>query len=161
MDTTLGAGERSRGTAWPVVALFVATIAFGVFLLLVFEPDVQEADAAELVARSDDARAFLIADLFFPLIYGVLSPLAQWRFGRSLTGGSPPVWVAAAAILLVLAALCDLSENALLLSGTDSESPGAVDAAHAIAVPKIAFFVAGAVLSVAVLVRAVVELRRG
>ena len=153
--------ERGRARAWAVVGCFAATVAFGLMLALAFEPDVQEVDAAELVARSDDARAFLVADLFFPLLYGVLSPIAQWRFGRSLTGASPPRWVAAAALLLAAAAACDLTENVLLLSSTDSESPGTVDAAHAIAVPKLAFFVAGALLAVAVLVRALVELRRG
>ena len=160
VDPGPAAGGRRRRSAWAVVALFLATVLYGVLLLLAFEPDVQQADAAELVARSDDARAFLIADLFFPLIYGVLSPIAQWRFGRSLTGSSPPRWVATAAILLALAGLCDWTENVLLLTATGSESPDAVDAAHAVAVPKVAFFVAGGLLALAVLVRALRELRR-
>ena len=157
-----GSGEApDRRRALPVVAAFVATVAYGLLLLLAFEPDVQEAGAAELVRRADEARRFLVADLFFPLIYGVLTPLAQWRFGRELTGGSPPKWVAAAAVLLAAGAVCDLTENALLLSATGSESPGAVDAAHAIAVPKLVLFVAGAALSLAVLGRAAMALRRG
>ena len=121
----------------------------------------QQDDAAELVARSDDARAFLIADLFFPVLYGILSPLAQLRFGRSLTGGSAPRWVLAGAILLALAAVFDLAENVLLLSATDSPSPDSVDVAHAVAIPKLACFAAGAVLAILVLARAVRELRHG
>jgi hypothetical protein len=148
---------RSRALA--VVGAFVLTLAYGLLLLAAFEPDVQEASARELVARSDDARSFLIADLFFPLIYGVLSPLAQWRFGRALAGGSPPGWIAAAALLLAGAAVCDWTENVLLLSATDRPSEGAVDAAHVVAWPKIVLFVAGALLAIAVLVRAVRELR--
>lgn len=155
------ASEASpRTRAWAVVACFAASVAYGLVLLVFFEPDVQEAGASELVAREDDARAFLIADLFFPLIYGVLSPLVQWRFGQALTGGSPPRWIAAGAALLATGALCDLTENVLLLTATGSPSPGTVDAAHAVAVPKVVFFVAGAVIAVAVLARAIVEVRR-
>ena len=150
---------RSRALA--VLGAFALTLAYGLLLAAAFEADVQEAGAAELVSRSDDARSFLIADLFFPLIYGVLSPLAQWRFGRALTGGSPPRWIAAAALLLAGAAVCDWTENVLLLTATDRPSEGAVDAAHVVAWPKIVLFVAGAVLAIVVVVRAVRELRRG
>lgn len=149
-----------RRRAWAVVVLFGATVAYGVLLLVAFEPDVQDANAAELAARSDEAREFLIADLLFPVIYGVLSPLAQWRFGTSLTPGSPPRWVIGAALCLAGAAVCDWTENVLLLLATDSPSPDTVDAAHAVAVPKVILFIAGALLALAVLARATLELRR-
>ena len=151
-----------RPRAWTVVAAFALTLAYGLLLTLAFEPDVQEIDAAELVERRGDARAFLIADLFFPLIYGLLSPIAQWRFGSALgEGPRPAAWIIAAAALLAGAGIFDLTENALLLSATDSGSQDTVDAAHAVAVPKIVLFVAGALLALAVLARAIMVLRRG
>jgi hypothetical protein len=156
-----------RFRAWAIVACFALTLAYGLLLLSAFDPGVQDVDAAELVERRDDARAFLIADLFFPLIYGVLSPLAQWRFRAALrsrdTHGRRPAakWIAAAAILLAAAGLFDLTENVLLLSATSSESRASVDAAHAVAVPKAILFVAGALLAVLVLARAISALRAG
>jgi hypothetical protein len=147
-----------------VVGCFVATIAFGLVLLLAFDTDIQQIDAAELVDRAGDARAFLIADLFFPVFYALLSPVAQWRFGAALranSGGSrPPGWIIAAAALLAAAGLFDWTENVLLLIATGSGSQGTVDAAHAVAVPKTIFFVAGALLALGVLARAVMVLRR-
>jgi hypothetical protein len=141
------------------VALFGATLALGLVLLFAFEPDVQTVDAAELVRRSDDARAFLVADFFFVALYAVLSPIAQWRFGAAIGGGSPPPWVRAAALLLALAGLVDATENVLLFTATDSVAAGTVDAAHALEVPKVSLFVAGTAMSILVLVRAVREVR--
>jgi hypothetical protein len=164
MPTVKARGEL-RSSAQLVGACFAATLAFGLVLLFAFEPDVQGIDAEELVARSGDARAFLIADLFFPLLYGVLAPIAQLRFGAALAASEgeprPPRWIVAAAVLLAGAAVFDLTENVLLLSATGSESPGRVDAAHAVAVPKLALFVAGALLALLVLARAISVIRRG
>jgi hypothetical protein len=156
-----------RSRAWLVVVCFALTLAYGLLLAFAFEPDVQEIDVAELVDRRGDARAFLIADLFFPLLYGLLSPIAQLRFGAALRGrggpneSRPPRWIIAAALLLAGAGLFDLTENVLLLSATGSESQGTVDAAHTVAVPKVILFVAGALLALLVLARAVSVLRRG
>ena len=50
-----GVGVESRGRAWGVVAAFGATVVFGLLLLVVFEPDVQQASPAELVERQDAA----------------------------------------------------------------------------------------------------------
>lgn len=131
-----------RSRAWLVVACFVATLAFGLVLLLAFDSDIQQIDAAELVDRAGDARAFLIADLFFPLFYGLLTAVAQLRFGAALSrvegagDGRPPGWIVASAVLLVGAGIFDLAENVLLLTATGSESQGAVDVAHAVAIPN-------------------------
>jgi len=155
-----------RRNARLVLAAFLATLAYGLLLTIAFEPDVQQADAAELVDRADDARAFLIADLFFPLLFGLLVPLALLRFGASLSrreggGSGPPRWIVAAAASLAVSGIFDWAENALLLSATGSESEGAVDAAHLVAIPKIAFFVVGAALSLLALARAIGVLRGG
>ena len=154
-----------RSRARLVVIAFAATVAFGLMLTLAFDPQVQEMDAVELADRASDARAFLIADLFFPLLYAVLAPLALWRFGAALRAGEsgvdprPPRWVIASVVLLAGAGLCDWAENALLLIATESESQGTVDAAHAMAVPKIAFSAVGAALSLPALARAIGVLR--
>ena len=140
--------------------MFAATLALGIVLLVAFEPEVQTIDADELVARADDARAFLIADYVFVVSYAILSPLVIWRFGSALTGGSPPGWIMLTALLLIAAGLVDATENALLLSATDSESEGAVDAAHALEIPKVALFVAGTLLAIVANVRAVKALRQ-
>jgi hypothetical protein len=139
--------------------MLAATVVLGIVLLIFFEPEIQTIDADELVARKDDARAFLAADYLFIVFYAVLSPLAAWRFGSALTGGSPPRWIMAAALLLVAAGLVDATENALLVSATGSVSEDAVDVAHGLAIPKVALFVAGALLAVAVNVRAAKALR--
>jgi hypothetical protein len=142
-----------------VIGCLSATVAYGIFLLAAFDPSVQQDGAAELVDRSETAREFLVADLFFPLFYGLLSPLAIWRFGAGADGGPPPGWIAAAAILLGIAAICDLAENVLLLTALDSVSAGAVDAAHLVALPKLACFGAGALLGIAILGKAARSLR--
>jgi hypothetical protein len=100
--------------------MLAATVVLGIVLSIFFEPEIQTIDADELVARKDDARAFLAADYLFIVFYAVLSPLAAWRFGSALTGGSPPRWIMAAALLLVAAGLVDATENALLVSATGS-----------------------------------------
>ena len=146
--------------AWLVIALFVATVVYGVVLLAAFEPEVQDLAATELFARSDDARAFLIADLVFPLLYGVGSSIAQWRLGRRLTGARPPRLFIAAILALSTAAVFDLTENILLLAALASDSSGPVSVAHAIAVPKVIAFVAGAVLTLPVVARAAITLNR-
>ena len=150
-------GRRAR----VVVALLVATLAVGLLLLVAFEPDVQTMDADELASRSDDARAFFTGDYVFILVYAVLSPIAIWRFGSALAGGSPPGWIKLTSVLLVGAGVVDGTENALLLAASDSPSQDTVDVAHAVAVPKVILFVAGAALALAVNVRAVRVLRRG
>ena len=143
-----------------VLGLLVATIALGVVLLLFFEPDVQTVDARELVREQDDARAFLIADYGFIALYALLSPLVQRRFGAALGGAGLGRWLRWAPLALVAAGAADAVENALLLSATDARSESAVDAAHAVAIPKVVFFIAGALLSLAVLARAIQTLRR-
>src|SRR5919108_374376 len=105
---------RSRALAF--VGLFAATLVLGVVLLIAFEPNVQDIDAPELAARSDDARSFLIADYFFIVLYAVLSPLAIWRFG-SAVAARPPWWSRLGPLLLVSAGVFDAIENALRRGG--------------------------------------------
>jgi hypothetical protein len=151
-----GADRRSRAGA--VVGAFGATLLLGLALLIFFEPDVQQADAGELVARQDDARAFFAADYVFIVLYAILSPLAIRRYGALVPGG-PPWWLTAAVVLLPLAGLADAIENALLLSATDSPSQDTVDAAHVVAIPKLILFAGGAACAIAVVARAIRELR--
>lgn len=120
-----------------------ASMAYGLFLLAAFDPGVQTDSAAELVSGSDEAREFLVADLAFPLFYAVLLPLAALSASRAADGHAP-WWVAACAAALVLGGLCDWAENILLLASLDTESPNRVDAAHAVAVPKLIFCGLGA-----------------
>lgn len=141
----------SRARAIAVLALFAATLLLGLVLLVFFDPEVQTVSSDELVARRNDARAFLIADYFFVLLYAVLSPIAIWRFARALP----------AVLLLAAAGVVDATENTLLLTATGTGSEGAVDAAHALELPKVALFVLGAVLALVVNVRAARVLRRG
>jgi hypothetical protein len=154
-----------RSRALLVVVCFGATLAYGLLLLFAFDTDIQQINAAELADRSDDARAFLIADLFFPVFYGVLSPFAQLRFGAVLSShqdagdNRPPGWIIATAALLAGAGLFDWTENVLLLIATGSGSQGTVDVAHAVAIPKTVFFVSGALLALFVLARAIKVLR--
>ena len=143
---------RSRFIAAVAIAL-----AYGVFLLVSFEVGVQQDSAAELVARDDDARSFLVADLLFPLLYGFLVPLAALAFARRSYDGTEPIWVKAAAAFLFLAGLCDWGENILLLASLGTESPNRVDAAHAIALPKLVFFGLGTLGMLALLFRAIKE----
>lgn len=152
----IDANERARAGA--VVWAFANSLVLGLALLVFFEPDVQQAGAAELVERRDDARAFFAADYVFILLYAVLSPLAIRRYGSTIAAG-PPWWLTAAVVLLPLAGLADAVENTLLISATDSPSPGTVDAAHLVAIPKLVLFAGGAGCAVAVLVRAIRELR--
>jgi hypothetical protein len=150
---------RTRAAA--VVTVFAATIALGVVLLLAFDPEVQTIAAAELVVRSADARGFLIADYFFIVLYGVLSPIAIWRFGAQLREGGAPGWIRVGAVLLVSAGVVDATENTLLLAATGSISPDAVAAAHALAIPKVVLFVAGTIVAIAAVTRAIAVLIRG
>lgn len=137
--------ERSR--AKTLVAASAAVIAYGLVLLIAFEPDVEMLDAGELAA-SDDAVPFLVADLFFPLVYGALLPLAIWRFAQER-------WAKAAALLLALAGLVDWLENVLLLTSTGSASEGAVDAGHVAGWVNVVLFTAGALPGLVLLARAV------
>jgi hypothetical protein len=143
-----------------VLIMFAATLTLGIVLIVAFEPDIQTTDAKDLVARRDDARAFLAVDYVFIAFYAVLSPLAIWRFGSALTSGSPPRWIKLTALLLVAAGLVDATENALLLSATGSVSEGAVDVAHALKIPKFTLFGLGAALALRANVWAWRELRR-
>jgi hypothetical protein len=136
------------------LAAIAAAIACGVFLLLSFEVGVQQDSAAELVSRADDARSFLVADLFFPPIYAFLVPLTALAFARRSYNGAVPTWVKAAAASLVIAGLCDWGENLLLLASLDTESPNRVDAAHAVALPKLVFFGLGTLGALVLLYRA-------
>ena len=145
-----GATRRRAGA---VLLAFVATLALGLVLLVAFDPDVQTITAEELAARRADARAFLIADFVFVALYAVVSPVVIWRFGGTFAGGRPR-WVAAAALMLCCAGVVDAVENGLLLAGTGAVSHDAVDAAHALAIPKVALFGLGALLALAVNVRA-------
>ena len=131
-----------------------AAAAYGLFLLGFFEVGVQQDTAAELVARDDDARSFLVADLFFPPIYALLVPLAALAFARVSYEGAVPVWAKAALGCLAIAGLCDWGENILLLASLGTESPSRVDAAHAVAVPKLVFFGLGTLGVLALLYRA-------
>ena len=142
---------RRQARDFLIVAL--AVLAFGIVLLIAFDPGVELVDASELVERRDDARAFLIADYFFMALYGTLLPLTMWRFGR------PATWVKVAALLLVAASLVDVVENTLLLTSTDSVSEGAVDAAHVVGIVNVFLFAAGALPGLVLLVRAVRVLR--
>jgi hypothetical protein len=148
----------ARVAARRVVIAFAATLVVGLLLLAFFEPDVQQDDAAELLARRDDARAFLIADFFFIALYAVVSPLAQRRFIDAL-GDRAAGWMVLAPVLLALGGAFDALENVLLLFATGELREGTVDTAHAIAIPKVIFFIAGALVSLALLVRAVRTLR--
>jgi len=141
-----------RSSAWALIAAVAATVAFGVLLLVAFDPGVEQLDARELVADSDDAEAFLIADLFYPLIYGGLLPLAMWRFGAER-------WAKVAALFLVAAGLMDWVENTLLLTATDSVSEGAVDAGHVAGIVNIGLFALGALPGLVLLIRAVQAVR--
>jgi hypothetical protein len=143
------------GRARVVLALFAATLVAGLILLVAFDVDVQTVDAEELVARQDDARAFFAGDYVFVVLYGVLSPLAIWRFGAAVGAG----WMRFAALALLGAAVFDATENALLLAATGSVSQDTVDAAHAVAIPKTVLFLVGAALALAVDWRAARALR--
>jgi hypothetical protein len=162
MEAAQGSATRAlRARSRVVLALFAATAVYGVMLLIAFEPGVQHDSAAELVARGDDAKAFLIADYLFIALFAVAMPLALWRFGAALEDGSPPRWIWAAVVLLVLCGLVDVGENSILYSATDSVSPESVDDAHALALPKLALFGAGLVLTMVAAVRALRVLRLG
>jgi hypothetical protein len=172
MPTTVAVSGMTTGSAVPsaqhparsharaVVATLVATLALAVLLLVAFEPDVQTVGADELVARRGEARAFLIGDYVFVVVYGLLSPIAIWRFGRALGSGAPPRWFVLTALLLGAAGIVDAAENTLLLAATGSPSKATVDAAHALEVPKVALFAAGALLALGVNARALAVLRR-
>ena len=136
------------------LAAIGAALAFGLILLGFFEVDVQQDSAAELVARADDARSFLVADLFFPPFYALLVPLAALAYARASYGGAVPAWTKAALGCLVIAGLCDWGENILLLASLETESPNRVDAAHAVAIPKLLFFGLGTLGVLALLFRA-------
>jgi hypothetical protein len=155
--TESAAALRSRAAA--DLGSFAATLAVGILLVIAFDPDVQSIGAAELVARSDDARRFLIADYVFIFLYAVVSPIAIWRFGSAVGAGTPPPWAKLAAALLVAGGIIDATENALLLSATGSLSTGAVDAAHDLKVPKLLLTAGGAVFAIVAVVRAVRILR--
>jgi hypothetical protein len=120
-----------------------ATLAYGLFLLTTFDVGVQGDSAAELVAGADEARKFLVADLAFPLFYALLLPLAALSVA-GIDDQRAPRWVGACSAALVLGGLCDWAENVLLLASLETESPNRVDAAHAIATPKLIFCVIGA-----------------
>lgn len=138
---------------------FAATLVLGGILLLFFDPSVQQASAEELARRSGDARAFLIADLFFIVLYAVVSPVAWLRFGRARTVRAP-VWIVLAAMLAFAGGAVDALENALLLSATGSRSGSAVDTAHSLAPFKVGLFVAAGLLGLAVVVQSAIALRR-
>jgi hypothetical protein len=149
--TSPAGGTSERAPAKFLLWATAAVIAYGLLLLIVFNPDVEMLDAAEL-AESDDAVPFLVADLFFPPLYGILLPLAMWRFSAAR-------WARIAALLLVVAGVVDWAENVLLLTATDSPSEGVVDAAHAGGWVNVGLFTAGALPGLVLLVRAIQALR--
>ena len=159
MEVTSTAGEETiRSRALGVAGALAATLVFGIVLAVAFEPEVQTVEAAELAVRESDARAFFAADYVFIALYAVLSPIMIWRYAAVALPG-PPWWIVATVVLLPLAGLVDATENALLWSASGSLSPDTVDAAHALAIPKVALFLAGAIGSIATLVHAVGTLR--
>ena len=129
-------------------------VAYGLVLLASFEVAVQQDSAADLVRHADDARSFLVADLFFPLFYALAVPLAALGFARRSYDGDVPGAIKAALACLPVAGICDWGENLLLLASLDTESPNRVDAAHAVAIPKLIFFAIGTVGVLALLYRA-------
>jgi hypothetical protein len=137
--------ERSRAKA--LLAATAAVIGYGLVLLIAFDPGVETLEADEL-ARSDDAVPFLVADLFFPPLYGILLPLAMWRFSAAR-------WAGLAALCFVAAGLVDWAENILLLTATDSVSESAADAGHVAGWVNIVLFTAGALPGLVLLVRAI------
>jgi hypothetical protein len=147
----MAADARSRAKF--LVAATAAVIAYGLVLLIFFDPDVEMLDAAEL-AESDDAVAFLVADLFFPPLYGILLPLAMVRFSTAR-------WVFVAAALLFVAGDVDWAENIMLLIATDSTSEGLVDAAHVAGWINIVLFTAGALPGLVLVARALRLVFRG
>jgi hypothetical protein len=147
----VGATSEQRRDAKLLLAATAAVIAYGLFLLVVFNPDVEMLDAAEL-AESDDAVPFLVADLFFPVLYGILLPLAMVRFSAAR-------WVLVAAALLFLAGDLDWVENAMLLTATDSPAEDAVDAAHVVGWANVIVFTAGALPGLVLAWRALRALR--
>ena len=153
------APRLAAARAVPVLALFALALPVGIALLVVFDPEIQRIDARELVARKDDARRFIVADYVFILIYGVLFPIAVWRFGRALAPESPPRWAKLTVVMGVAAGLVDAVEDTLLLTATGSVSEGTVDAAHALEVPKIALFVTGVTLAAVASLRALRTVR--
>lgn len=152
------APDQARGAAAGVIAAFVATLALGLVLLFAFAVEIQTVGAGELVERADDARAFLIPDYAFLILYGLVSPLALIGYRNAL--GAPPRWIAWAAIPLALGAVVDAVENALLWTATDAPAPGTVATAHALALPKMLLFVAGTLLFLAAVAHAVRTLLR-
>jgi tellurite resistance protein TehA-like permease len=160
-----GAGATVTGVlrtrAWVLVVLFAATTVYGVILLAAFATDIQHDTATALVERSDEARTFLVADYVFIALYAVALPIAVWRFGAALEGGRPPLWIWVAAVAAVGAGVVDVIENTLLYSATDTVSPGAVDDAHALALPKFLLFGGGLALTIVASIRALRILRFG
>jgi hypothetical protein len=151
-ESTSTAGTTSdRSRAKALLAATAAVVAYGLLLLIAFDPDVEMLDAAEL-ARSEDAVPFLVADLFFPPLYGILLPLAMWRFSAAR-------WTRIAALLLAAAGLIDWIENTLLLTATDSPSEGAVDVGHVAGWVNVVVFTAGALPGLVLVARAIRVLR--
>jgi hypothetical protein len=148
-----GATSEERSRAKALLAATAAVIAYGLVLLIAFDPGVETLDAGELAA-SDDAVPFLVADLFFPLLYGAVLPLAMWRF-------SGERWARAAALLFAAAGLIDWVENTLLLSATDAPSEGAVDAGHVAGWVNIVLFSSAALPGLVLLARAIRTAFRG
>jgi len=157
----MGLSSRPSGPAQWVVLLFAAVVLLGVILLVAFEPEVQTIEATELFARTQDAKAFLITDFLFVVLYAVLLPIAIWNFGVASGAGRAPDWIRLAVLLLLLlgAGAVDAIENTLLLTAVGSGSADTVDAAHALEMPKVTLFAAGALLALAALVSATRALR--
>ncbi|HEX2231738.1 MAG TPA: hypothetical protein VHG69_00045 [Thermoleophilaceae bacterium] len=147
--TTSDGRSRARFLLWATAAV----IAYGLVLLIFFEPDVETLDAAEL-AESDDAVPFLVADLFFPVLYGIVLPLTMVLFSRAR-------WVMVAAALLLLAGVLDWAENVLLLTATDTPSESTVDAGRVASWVNLVLFAAGALPGLVLVARAIRTVFRG
>ena len=148
-DAATSEPARAKFLLWATAAV----IAYGLVLLIFFEPDVETLSAAEL-AESDDAVPFLVADLFFPPLYGILLPLAMLRFSSAR-------WALVAAGLLFVAGDVDWAENIMLLIATDSASEGLVDAAHVAGWVNIVLFTAGALPGLVLVAQAIRTVSRG
>ena len=152
---------RRRGIA--VLAVFGLAVVVLALTVVLADPGVQMADAAELVRRRADAVAFFTLDLLLVVVYAVAAPIVLWRFGLVLGAGSGrvPGWLAVAAVALAIGGAFDLVENVLLLGASSNGSDSAVRLARPLAVPKYALAAVGLILSLRAVGLAVAALRGG
>ncbi|HYU58227.1 MAG TPA: hypothetical protein VEO00_09290 [Actinomycetota bacterium] len=149
-----GREERAR-RAWAVIALFAVATALAT-ALLTFPQDIQTSGLAELQSKAQEARDFFTADYVFIVLYGLLGPVALWRFGRAIgRDGHPPLWLRLGILFLAGGGIVDALENTLIVLSLQATGDGALVAAHALAIPKYAFAFPGFALALVALVRAI------